>query len=71
MMKPVKILARFAVPLFTAALVVLLTLSSGGCGSGGTVTVDPNSPDLKKSLSRKYPEMENPVLGKVKKSGRK
>jgi hypothetical protein len=64
--KLVKNLSALAAPLIAGAVLALLALTSGGCGGERTQTVDPDSPDLKKSLLRKYPEMANPPTVKVK-----
>ena len=71
MEKLVKHHARPAASLILGVLPALVAFSSGGCNSGTTITVDRSSPDLKKSLNRKYPELENPPVAKPKKPRKK
>ena len=59
-----------AVPL-SGAFLTLIALSSGGCGGESVTSVDPKSPDMKKSLMSKYPELANPPQPRAKKRGRR
>src|SRR5438270_13705663 len=71
MEKLVKNLARLAAPLISAALLAIVALTLGGCSGESIQTADADSPDLKKSLHRKYAELANPLVAKVKQRSRR